>query len=90
VILDVHYHTIKADDDRASPLRVAICHREELTLPYGLATADIDQNAESFQELLYYSLVTGYRALPLRLSDGRLTILNEEDSAQLFGLFDVH
>jgi hypothetical protein len=81
VILDVHHHTIKADDDRASLLRITIYHREELTLPYGLAAADIDQDAKSFQELLYRSLVTGYRALPLRLSDGRLVVLNEEDSA---------
>jgi hypothetical protein len=90
VILDVHHHTIKADNDRASPLRVTICYREELTLPHGLAAADIDQDAKSFQELLHRSLVTGYRALPLRLSNGRLTILNKEDSTQLFGLFNVH
>jgi hypothetical protein len=86
----VHHHTIKADDDRASPLRVTICHREELTLPHGLAAADMDQDAESFQELLYRSLVTSYRALPPRPSNGRLTVLNKEDSTQLFGLFNVH
>jgi hypothetical protein len=86
----MYHYTIKADDDRALPLRVAICYREELTLLYGLAAADMDQDAESFQELLHRSLVTGHRTLPPRPSDGRLVVLNKEDSAQLFGLFNVH
>jgi hypothetical protein len=81
MILDIHYHTIKADNDRASLLHITIYHREELTLPHGLAAANMDQDAKSFQELLYRSLVTSYRALPLRLSDGRLVVLNKEDSA---------
>jgi hypothetical protein len=42
VVLDVHHHTIEADDDGPSPLRVTICHREELTLPHGLATTDMN------------------------------------------------
>ena len=89
MILDVYHHTIKSNGDGPSPLRVAICHREELTLPYRLAAADMDQDAEPFQELLHCSLVAGHGALPPRPSAERLTVLNEEDSTQLFGLFDV-
>jgi hypothetical protein len=42
MILDIHYYTIKVDNDRVSLLRVTIYYREELTLPYRLATTNID------------------------------------------------
>jgi hypothetical protein len=65
MILDVHHHTVETDNDRPTPLRVTIYHREELTLLYGLATTDMDQDAQSFQELLHYSLVASYHTLSL-------------------------
>jgi hypothetical protein len=36
---------VEADDDRSSPLRITICHGEELTLSHRLAAADMDQDA---------------------------------------------
>jgi hypothetical protein len=42
VILDVYYHTVEANDNRLSPLRITIHYREELTLLYELTTTNID------------------------------------------------
>jgi hypothetical protein len=45
MILDVHYYIVETDDDRLMLLHITIYYREELTLPYRLATTDIDQDA---------------------------------------------
>ena len=64
VILDVYHHKVEAKDARPSPLRIVICHQEELTLLHGLTAADLNQDAQPFQELLHRSLGSSSRAIP--------------------------
>lgn len=89
VVLDIHYQTIEAKDNRPSSLRVAICHREKFALSNRLFTADVYKNAQSLLKLLHGSFVTSHCALSPRQSAGRSSVPNEEDSTQLFGPFDA-
>lgn len=81
MVLDVNHDAVESNRDRSSPLRITVCHRKELTLPYWLTAADMDQDAEPFQKLLHCSLVAGYSTLPLRKTAGRAVVLDEEDTA---------
>ena len=68
--------------DRALPLCVLPCDREELTLSKRWTTFDVSQHRQSFKELLYRCLVRGQGTFtpshPALLS----TSLDEEQLAE--------
>lgn len=88
MVLDVNHHTVESNDDGPPSLRVAVCHRKELTLSHGLSAADVYQDTEPLQKLLHGGLVTGRCALPPRPSAGRLIALDDENPTQLFRSFN--
>ena len=45
VIFDVDHNPVVAKRGLASPLCIPPSHREELTLPYGLTAADVEESA---------------------------------------------
>jgi hypothetical protein len=45
MVLDMDHYMVEANDDRASPLYITICHGEELALTNRLSTTDVYKDA---------------------------------------------
>lgn len=88
MVFDVDYDPVMTDCNRSSTLCIAPGHREELTLAHGLATADVHQDTESFEELLHGSLVRCNYVLPLAACPFGIAGVRKEKMTQMFGLLD--